>query len=989
MKNLWTKLSVLAALFTVVGCAEGNSEDEKQPETCTANICKDASTLVLCSQGISTELTCTYGCENGACKPMNQPAGCTVNICKDASTLLACNSGVQSEVPCSFGCEAGACKAPTQNEQCSINVCQNSDILLACNAGIQSIVPCPYGCEKGVCKAACSTDVCKDAATLLMCDNGKTSEVACALGCNAGKCNAACSADFCRDSQILMHCENGNIKPIDCPYGCNAGVCNSNVPVTKVCDNGAKQCDANGNAQECLNNQWVTIPCSNGCTAGTCNPAQTCTSGARQCDANGNAQVCVSNSWQTIPCSNGCSNGNCNAAPTCANGATQCDANGNAQICQNNAWQTSACAKGCKNGACIVCYDNETQCAADGKTIQTCSANTWRNSQVCSVACSAGICVNDTSCSNGAKQCNGNTQQICTNNQWVNGTVCDYACEGGECKAAPSVCTNGQKQCNGNNLQTCNNGQWSTTTCANGCENNACKDAPAVCSNGQTQCNGVYVQTCTNGQWVQATTPCANGCSNGACTNAPADCTGNEKKCSGSNLMTCSNGKWSTTTCANGCDSVNLVCKSSGNLPNVGDSCNESFDNVCNGDTIYYCNTSAKVSTASCAQMNATCRTNSSSSVSDCVELCSASQNRETTGYYCDYYSDYGIYVAYPLVCSATTNGDYAEFIDSNNFNICDGNCNETEGCTDSAYFYCGDKTTGGQTLESICKASSSTSIAVCTTDATGTYYECAQSCSTVGQTGTACTEFSDGVFSYNTTCTQVGDYKVMLDASTSIDDYTECTSGACNAAGTACAGGSTPACSNGSKQCNGNNLLTCTNGQWATTTCQNGCANGACISGGGNNNEGSSTHTLGASCTSAEYGEFGCDGNTLVACDGSTYINVLGGSYTCKDYGSNYYCDEQLEYGWADCVQPCDAEDEGSLVDFSDNCNSGTFELYFCEEGDSGKLGVFGGYYAVSMCYGDNQKIACNSSSVISLQTCNSCQNGYNASYDYEATCR
>lgn len=254
----------------------------------------------------------------------------------------------------------------------------------------------------------------------------------------------------------------------------------------------------------------------------------------------------------------------------------------------------------------------------------------------------------------------------------------------------------------------------------------------------------------------------------------------------------------------------------------------------------------------------------------------------------------------------------------------------------DIEYYYCGNEPYDNtMTIDAYCQTSGSGNVGLCYDDPKdgNSYFQCYVSCTSVGSKGSMCGYFGAeyGYLQMDTYCEDHDGYKVFM------PDYSsakQCS--ACNAEGTACGEG-------------GGN--------------------------GGNGGQGVSTHTLGASCTAALKDELGCDGDTLVYCDGSKYVNALGGSYTCKDYGAGYYCDEQAQYQFADCVMSCTAAEKGYVVGFGQTCSNGKFELYVCEAGDSGNLGTFGGYVATSFCDEDTSMLYCSGENV-TTKTCASCTN-------------
>lgn len=116
---------VMLAAMGLSACSDDDSSDSKKCDAATyAESCVDASSYLTCVNGkVETKpcaTTCTVslvadpvtGVEVAkACQATE--AQCTANVCKDATTLTVCNNGVPVDQTCANGCENNACKAET------------------------------------------------------------------------------------------------------------------------------------------------------------------------------------------------------------------------------------------------------------------------------------------------------------------------------------------------------------------------------------------------------------------------------------------------------------------------------------------------------------------------------------------------------------------------------------------------------------------------------------------------------------------------------------------------------------------------------------------------------------------------------------------------------------------------------------------------------------------------------------------------------------
>ncbi|MBQ1926874.1 MAG: hypothetical protein II180_12245 [Proteobacteria bacterium] len=769
MKNLLVKASILAVLCTLVGCAE-KEDAPAENNTCTVNVCKDANTMTYCNNGVPMDVPCTLGCDS-ALNECKKNATCLGNVCQDANTLLQCNAdGTTSAIPCANGCSNGVCNSSAGNS-CTASVCQDSDTLLACANGVQTSVACPYGCEAGVCKEACTSNYCKDGATLMVCADGRSTAQACEHGCDAGACKDACTSNFCRDANNLMVCDaSGNMQLVNCPLGCDAGACKTSA---EGCTNGDAKCDGD-TLKICMNNAWIDRECANGCANNACAGEEPeCQAGAKEClDAN-TARTCVAGGWVSANCANGCEAGACVSAPVdkCTDGSKKCD--GNAVMnCVGGEWvKGDTCSEICLNGACAsagdlpkvgdkcdanfseVCANNVGYYCADGAVDSIecsdeapCAVRAADTYADCAESCKAGdpakgVCVDymghplaiqyscEATTDGGYAYFMGEDYEICevscvegkcSNEQPpVSYELCDDSCqvEGGQSCSAYCAEKYGASV-------TCALDSDGYIECANSCSNAGDKAPVCITSQGTGY---LLNQVCTDvdGKLLFLTdysdySACANGCNAAgtACEGGvtPGTCTEGAKQCSGKTVQVCTNGAWvDDKTCENACSAGK--CTDPSVVPTVGDNCDDSLVEVCDGNTGYYCY-DGKVDTIECSDERP-CAVRAADNYSDCAETCKAGDPAK--GECMDYY---GYPLAVQFVCEKTEDGGYAYFM-SENYQFCEESCSagvcdgaEPGSCTEGAK-QCSGKTVqvctngawvNGETCENACSNGACTS---------------------------------------------------------------------------------------------------------------------------------------------------------------------------------------------------------------------------------------------------------------------------------------
>ena len=815
------------------GC-ENNACKDDPGGACVQSVCKDSNVLLQCDNGVQTEITCPYGCDGNACK-----SACTEDVCKDDNTLSMCNDGVSTDVPCPLGCAAGKCNTAS----CTADFCRDDSILMVCVNGQAQAVPCPYGCSNNQCNTAGET--CTEGAkqcngnNLLTCKNNAWSSEPCANGCenNACKtngevvvptptggklgdnCDANTYVEGC-NGQVVQYCYEGKVDEVDC--SASAGVschvlsqdgnayadcfddsmkCNNpgekgvemcytygyygDITFTHNCyaatDGGAyytidwdadyEMCDGSCNTEGTACGEGTVVTgdyeiCGSDCTLQS--TGQSCTD---YCKSKNSSSICVLDSEGYIECSDPCTADTVGSIKNHCEDYTSYD--------YGYILFDLVCTQVGSSYAYITNFDNYDTCP------NGCNAD---NS-----GCAGGT---PTTCTNGMLQCNGNRLEVCSGGSWTLQENCANGCENNACKDAPTTCTSGSLQCNGNRLELCVNGSWTLQeNCANGCENNACKDAPATCTNDDLQCNGNRLEVCSGGAWTLKEN-CANGCENKACKDAPATCTNDDLQCNGNDLQICSNNAWVLKeTCANGCE--NKACKASVVVPdptggNVGDNCDDTYVEGCDGQVVMYCNSSSKIASLDCsAQAGFSCHVLSKNgeAYANCYDdsmKCTTPGEKDVN--LCYEYGSYGE-ITFSHQCYPATDGSaYYEIDWDGAYERCDHGCNnDGTACGELEFELCGSDCTlqSGGTCVEYCQAQNSSS--VCVLDSDG-YIECSDPCtaSKVGDVKNSCVDYSSdglGYILFDVVCTKVGSSYAYI---TDYDNYSTCDNG-CNAAGTGC----------------------------------------------------------------------------------------------------------------------------------------------------------------------------------------------------------
>lgn len=117
------------------------------------------------------------------------------------------------------------------------------------------------------------------------------------------------------------------------------------------------------------------------------------------------------------------------------------------------------------------------------------------------------------------------------------------------------------------------------------------------------------------------------------------------------------------------------------------------------------------------------------------------------------------------------------------------------------------------------------------------------------------------------------------------------------------------------------------------------------------------------------------CTGKSSMCCDNNVY-DCVSGHYEVIVCKGNAYCDSAE--GFYDCAEPCTSnEADIDFLGYDDYCYDGEFELFACQKGDSGKYGIFGGYYAQSYCWGNDAILECDEDGTVGEFECSVCTEG------------
>ncbi len=291
--------------------------------------------------------------------------------------------------------------------------------------------------------AQCCLDLCDNNTSI--CDTGGVRT--CAVDPQTG----------CREFAPAQACNNGLL--------CSGGTCVSSC--SNQCTQGMKQCSSSGSVVECQMlatgcTDWVvtsTCPAGQACSGGQCLPGgmctNQCTQGATQCTAGGQFQQCVQlmsgcTDWtfpSSCPATQVCdtTTNMCAAPPHCNAGDVRCDpTTPTVQTCDaNGAWQsTQQCAQACSMGACTAgatCSPSTVRCNANNVEVCNSTGSAWLFQESCNVGCNGGVCTDP--CTAGEKRCNGNNQEVCNTagTGWSQMQACANGCYLGDCMQADLV----------------------------------------------------------------------------------------------------------------------------------------------------------------------------------------------------------------------------------------------------------------------------------------------------------------------------------------------------------------------------------------------------------------------------------------------------------------------------------------------------------------------------------------------------------------------
>ena len=710
------------------------------------------------------------------------------------------------------------------------------------------------------------------------------------------------------------------------------------------------------------------------------------------CASQTSYKVCVNGSFQVKNCAVGqnCVNGLCvnNGSENppidnppviseCLDNQTECFGEA-VRTCVNGKWVTTSCANGstCVNGQCVVpLCNNDFAPVCEGNAIKTCVNNAFVLSE-----CAEGTTCKDAQCvvpsvqdeclSTFVSVCEGNAIKSCVNGKFSLQTcLADQTCENSEQGAAciqSKVCEDSETSvCAGNKIKSCVDGKYSYFDCGQ----DTCQDSAAGAScviKGECEdsmiptCEGNKVKSCKNGAFkydeCAAGTACQASALGAQCI-ATAEC--NSKfvpTCDGNQIKSCVNGKFSYEDCgANECTvGVNgAVCQAHAVIPTVGDKCDESLVEVCDGNTGYYCKDN-KVTTFTCED-SVPCAVRAADNYSDCAESCvqGSPDKIECLNYY-------GYPLAATYSCDATTSGSYASFMSA--YEFCDSECIDGVGCKaveacDDSYVESCDGNVGYYCDENQVTTFECDASAPCAVRAADNYSDCAESCQKGDPSKVTCLDYYGYqlAVTYNCEATTSGSYASFM------GDYEVCEDGCVEGKG--CKNNSVviptvgdPCDDSLVEVCDGNTGYYCSEEKVTTFECDetmpcavrasdnySDCAE-SCVQGSPDKIEClnyygyplAATYSCDAT-TSGSYASFMsayefCDGDCIEG-TGCKPVEKCDDSYVESCVGNvGYYCDngvvETLE---CDASTPCAVRAEDNYADCAESCEKGDPDEIVC----------------------------------------------------------
>ncbi|MBR4985473.1 MAG: hypothetical protein IKY83_07030 [Proteobacteria bacterium] len=593
---------------------------------------------------------------------------------------------------------------------------------------------------------------------------------------------------------------------------------------------------------------------------------------------------------------------------------------------------------------------------------------------------------NKAACEEGHRICNASgVRQECVDGEYVS-IPCPTGrtCNSGECLSIQECNPATTKPvCAGNSVKYCSESKW--TYELTDCGALACTSGPngaycdpdsvtpeTVCNAGAQRCTSLGAhQVCSNNTWVDSPCPSGQTCKAGSCV-AEAACKEGATRCAaGEAVQECQDGVWKTISVCNqpGADTCRSgKCVEAGSIPNVGDSCDDNFTEVCDGNTGYYCHES-KVETFEC-DSDAPCAVRASDNYSDCASECNAGDPAENV---CVDYMGNPLSVKY--TCDKTEDGSYAYFMGE--YEVCKSSCSNgvcdgqtPTACTDGTKRCSGKDVqtcTNGewvtsQSCDISCKSGACSSDPVtipsvgdkcddnfvelcdgntgyycsegtvdtidcdndapCAVRASDNYSDCAVACNAGDPAESVCMTYMGYPLAVQYTCdkTEAGGYGYFM------GDYTFCESSCDNGV---CDGQSPATCTEGAKKCSGKTVQTCKNGAWVDSqTCDEKCSNGACVSGG----------------TGPTVGDK-CDDNFVEVCDGNTGYYCSEGAVATIECDSDAPCAVRAADNYSDCAIACNAGDPAEKVCMT-YMGYPLSVQYTCDKTEAGGYGYFMGDY-------------------------------------------
>ena len=577
-------LAALIALSMVGAYACDSDSDDGDGgatgDSCTATVCESGTLKVCVGNKVATTKACENGCaaDGTKCADPSQPTpACTANACKDATTLNLCQGGTIIPTTCPAGCDTAAnkCKENPNAESCTADACKDATVLKKCDGGKVLEVTCPNGCEANACKQAAPATCTKKAEDCGAGTKLDTAKCECvpdgggetctkkAEDCGAGtkldtaKCECVPDGGG-NDPKVGDDCDKTSYKKVCGSDGNSAYYCDKDGKVAKA-DCAGCTINAESNRYECADNRPD-------CTADS---KEAC-KGA--CSADKKTGYFWNKELKTVDCS---AKSDCTVDGTYVKCASAESASCEGKLdkggkvgddCDRNCY-TQTCTNSGKNA--LVCWDDKV---AEWTCATTCQDAGYDASKPLQVKCpKGGAETTGTPCKPGltSKCDDACSEDKLTRWYWNGSEVKEKKCKEATCdpkdmnscvaagsgeelpaceKKDSGACTKCTPVCDGGKAYICNT--QTNEMFAKDCINCKVEGISAICGSTGEKCGEDYVPSCdddSKGKYCSK-----EEIKIWTCTKEGEKCHVSKDGTCSSSTSTCSNGKYDTTKYPNG-----------------------------------------------------------------------------------------------------------------------------------------------------------------------------------------------------------------------------------------------------------------------------------------------------------------------------------------------------------------------------------------------------------------------------------------------------